>query len=234
MLLSDPRLLNFKSFADFCDDKGGLEFAPLANPPVSALSVRDPNVAVFFKVYSFIFFMSVNSEALSFIVSRPFGSRGVELLFFPSESGSVVHYWLKCIDLKCECYVKVVAFLRIGSDFSRGDIGVSKVLPRGFVDAWICEISSLPVRKCSLWCAFKSTWTWLSWTSSTSCSRTGLPPKEAGACFSSAGSAASGSAGLVVCLASWGSVYASASFSCLEGEDWASISCSAGPLSSHV
>ena len=122
----------------------------MANPPVSALSVRDPIVAVFLKVYSFIFFMSVNSEALSFIVSRPFGSRGVELLFFPSESGSVVHCWLKCIDLKFECYVKVVAFFKIGLDCYRGDIGVSKVLPRVFVGGCICEISSLPVRKCSL------------------------------------------------------------------------------------
>ena len=178
--------------------------------------------------------MSVNSEALSFIVSRPFGSRGVELLFFPSESGSVVHCWLKCIDLKFECYVKVVAFFKIGWDCSRGDIGVSKVLPRVFVGACICEISSLPVRKCSLWWAFKSTWTWPSWTSSTSCYRTGLPPKEAGACFSSAGSAASGSARSVRCPASWGSVSASACFSCLEGEDWASTSCSAGPLSSQA
>ena len=234
MLFSDPRLLNFKSFPDFCEDRGGLEFAPLANPPVSALSVRDPNVAVFFKVYSFIFFISVNSEALSFIVSRPFGSRGVELLFLPSESGSVVHCWLKCIDLKWECYVKVVAFFRIGSDFSKGDKGASKVFPRVFEAAWIYEISSLPVRKCSFCWTFKSTWTWPSWTSSASCYRTGLPPKEAGACFSSAGSAASGSARSVGCPASWGSVYASACFSCLGGEDWASTSCSAGPLSSQV
>ena len=113
------------------ESASGLELATLAKPPVSSLPLTDTKVIVFFEFDDFIILISVNSDARSFIVSRPFGSNGVTCSLFPSDSGYdarskfSVSYFLASLN--------VVAFLICGLDCVRGDGVVRKVSPSGLL-----------------------------------------------------------------------------------------------------
>ena len=92
MLLTEPGGLFFYSKLDpsvfgALESARGLELASLAKPPVSSLPLTDANVTVFFELDDFIILISVNSDARSLIVSRPFGRRGVTCSFSLYDSG---------------------------------------------------------------------------------------------------------------------------------------------------
>ena len=92
MLPNEPVGLLFYSLLDpsvfgALESAKALELATFAKPPVSSLPLTDANVTVFFELEDFITLISVNSDARSLIVSRPFGSRGVTYSFLPSDSG---------------------------------------------------------------------------------------------------------------------------------------------------